>query len=131
MLTISAQSILWAALTLIYLVVIGGLLLRRGAAKQDARIARPFLTMLQVAAVSAVVFAMASVPSYVARVLNPEILPFIMPYTPILFVISFITFILKLESTRSGKYQAAVALWLAASVTAALMVAQIVQRAWL
>lgn len=129
MLTISSESLLWAAATLVYLVLVGGLLLKRGANKQDARISRPFITMGQVSFISAIVFSLASVPSYVARIVNPDILPFIMPYTPILFAISFIVFIKKLESNRSGRYQAGVALWLAASVTAALMVSQIILRA--
>ncbi|HAB92133.1 MAG TPA: hypothetical protein DCF43_07325 [Pseudomonas sp.] len=70
--------------------------------------------MLKVAGLSGVVFLLASVPSYVARVVNPEILPFIMPYSAVLFAVSFIVFIQKLESKRSGWYQMAVSLGLAA-----------------
>lgn len=129
MLTISVQSLVLASATVVYLVGVGGWLLKRSANKNDARLSQPFITMLQVAIISGVVFSLASVPSYVARIVNSDVLPFIMPYTPVLFVISFVVFLKKLESTRSGKYQAGVALWLAASVTAALMIAQIVQRA--
>ncbi|HKM27052.1 MAG TPA: hypothetical protein VJY57_06385 [Thiopseudomonas sp.] len=129
MLTISVQSLVLASATVAYLVGVGGWLLKRSANKNDARLSQPFITMLQVAIISGVVFSLASVPSYVARIVNSDVLPFIMPYTPVLFVISFVVFLTKLESTRSGKYQAGVALWLAASVTAALMIAQIVQRA--
>ena len=129
MLTISVQSLVLASATVAYLVGVGGWLLKRSANKNDARLSQPFITMLQVAIISGVVFSLASVPSYVARIVNSVVLPFIMPYTPVLFVISFVVFLTKLESTRSGKYQAGVALWLAASVTAALMIAQIVQRA--
>ncbi|HZJ91952.1 MAG TPA: hypothetical protein VFD09_02580 [Thiopseudomonas sp.] len=128
MLTISAGSLLLAAAALVYLVVVGGLLLNRSANKQDARIARPFITMLQVGGISGVVFAMASVPSTVARIVNPDILPFIMPYTPVLFVISFVVFLNKLESKRGGWHQAAVSLWLAALICAAFIVAQLVVR---
>lgn len=126
MLTISAESVLVAGATLVYLVAVGGLLLKRGANKHDARISQPFITMLQVTFISGVVFSLASVPSYVARIVNMDALPFIMPYAPVLFVISFVVFIKKLESKRSGKYQASVALWLAAAVTAVLLVGQIV-----
>ena len=129
MLTISAQSLVLAGATVAYLVGVGGWLLKRSANKNDARLSQPFITMLQVAIISGVVFSLASVPSYVARIVNSDVLPFIMPYTPVLFVVSFVVFLNKLESSRSGKYQAGVALWLAASVTAALMIAQIVQRA--
>lgn len=129
MLTISVQSLVLASATVAYLVGVGGWLLKRSANKNDARLSQPFITMLQVVIISGVVFSLASVPSYVARIVNSDVLPFIMPYTPVLFVISFVVFLTKLESTRSGKYQAGVALWLAASVTAALMIAQIVQRA--
>ncbi|NLD01452.1 MAG: hypothetical protein GX673_11845 [Gammaproteobacteria bacterium] len=129
MLTISAQSLVLASATVLYLVGVGGWLLKRSANKNDARLSQPFITMLQVALISGVVFSLASVPSYVARIVNSDVLPFIMPYTPVLFVVSFVVFLNKLESSRSGKYQAGVALWLAASVTAALMIAQIVQRA--
>lgn len=129
MLTISAQSLVLASATVLYLVGVGGWLLKRSANKNDARLSQPFITMLQVAIISGVVFSLASVPSYVARIVNSDVLPFIMPYTPVLFVVSFVVFLNKLESSRSGKYQAGVALWLAASVTAALMIAQIVQRA--
>lgn len=129
LLSISVESIFWVGATLIFLVLVGGLLLKRAAGKQDARLSRPFISMLQVVGISGMVFAMASVPSYVARIVNPEILPFIMPYTPILFAVSFIVFLLKLESKRSGRYQAAVALWLAALITAVFMLVQIVLRA--
>ncbi|MDY0206964.1 MAG: hypothetical protein RBR82_10120 [Pseudomonas sp.] len=128
MLTISAGSLLLVGAALVYLVVVGGVLLNRSANKQDACIARPFITMLQVGVISGVVFAMASVPSYVARIVNPEILPFIMPYTPILFAVSFVVFLNKLESKRSGWHQAGVSLWLAALICAAFIVAQLVIR---
>ena len=102
MLTLSLESMLWAAATFVYLVVIGGLLLKRAANKDDARITQPFISMAQVAFISGIVFALASVPSYVARIVNPNVLPFIMPYAPILFAISFVVFIKKLDSKRSG-----------------------------
>lgn len=129
MLTLSLESMLWAAATFVYLVLIGGLLLKRAANKDDARITQPFISMAQVAFISGIVFALASVPSYVARIVNPNVLPFIMPYAPILFAISFVVFIKKLDSKRSGRYQAGVALWLAALITSSILVAQIVQRA--
>ena len=106
-----------------------GLLLKRAANKDDARITQPFISMAQVAFISGIVFALASVPSYVARIVNPNVLPFIMPYAPILFAISFVVFIKKLDSKRSGRYQAGVALWLAALITSSILVAQIAQRA--
>lgn len=126
---ISLESLLWSCATLVYIFLTGALLLTLFANKPDRRIARPWLSMLQVTGISGIVFLLASVPSYVARVVNPDILPFIMPYTPILFVVSFIVFLLKLESKRSGRYQAAVALWLAALITAVFMLVQIVLRA--
>ncbi|HKM36835.1 MAG TPA: hypothetical protein VJY83_04250 [Thiopseudomonas sp.] len=128
MLTISAEPMLWAGAALVYIVIAGGVLLKRSAQQQDARITKPFITMLQVAGISSIVFAMASVPSTVARIVNPEILPFIMPYTPILFAVCFVVFINKLESKRSGWHQAAVSLWLAALICAAFIVAQLVVR---
>lgn len=128
MLTISAQSVLLAGATGVYLMVVGGLLLKRSLHKFEARIPRPFITMLQIAIASGVVFALASVPSYVARIVSSEVLPFIMPYTPILFAVSFIACIQKLESSRGGRYQAAVALWLAALISAAFIAAQVLVR---
>lgn len=124
MLAISSMTIFWAGATLIYLVLAGWLLLVLGAKQTDRRIAQPLLTMLKVAGLSGVVFLLASVPSYVARMINPEILPFIMPYSAVLFAVSFIVFIQKLESKRSGWYQMAVSLWLAAMLSAALIIAQ-------
>lgn len=128
MLAISPVTVFWACATLVYIVLAGWLLLLLGAKQEGRRIAQPLLTMLKVAGLSAVVFLLASVPSYVARVVNPEILPFIMPYTAVLFAVSFIVFIQKLESKRSGWYQAAVSLWLAALSSAALIVAQLILR---
>lgn len=124
MLAISSVTIFWACAALIYLVLVGWLLLAVGAKQTDRRIAQPLLTMLKVAGLSGVVFLLASVPSYVARMINPQILPFIMPYSAALFAVSFIVFIQKLESKRSGWYQMAVSLWLAAMLSAALIVAQ-------
>lgn len=128
MLAISPVTVFWACATLVYIVLAGWLLLLLGAKQEGRRIAQPLLTMLKIAGLSAVVFLLASVPSYVARVVNPEILPFIMPYTAVLFAVSFIVFIQKLESKRSGWYQAAVSLWLAALISAALIVAQLILR---
>ena len=85
--------------------------------------------MLQVGGVSGIVFALASVPSYVAQLVSPDILPFIMPYMPVLFVVSFVVLLLKLESRRSGRYQAAVALSMAATITVFFMLAQVVMQA--
>lgn len=124
MLAISSVTIFWACAALIYLVLVGWLLLVVGAKQTDRRIVQPLLTMLKVAGLSGVVFLLASVPSYVARMINPQILPFIMPYSAALFAVSFIVFIQKLESKRSGWYQMAVSLWLAAMLSAALIVAQ-------
>ena len=103
-----------ACATLVFVVLAGWLILALLAKQNDRRISRPLVTMLKVAGLSGVVFLLASVPSYVARVVNPEILPFIMPYSAVLFAVSFIVFIQKLESKRSGWYQMAVSLGLAA-----------------
>lgn len=128
MLAITPVTIFWACATLVFVVLAGWLILALLAKQNDRRISRPLVTMLKVAGLSGVVFLLASVPSYVARVVNPEILPFIMPYSAVLFVVSFIMFIQKLESKRSGWYQAAVSLWLAALISAALIVAQLILR---
>ena len=128
MLAITPITIFWACATLVFIVLAGWLILALLAKQNDRRISRPLVTMLKVAGLSGVVFLLASVPSYVARVVNPEILPFIMPYSAVLFVVSFIVFIQKLESKRSGWYQAAVSLWLAALISAALIVAQLILR---
>ncbi len=128
MLAITPVTIFWACATLVFVVLAGWLILALLAKQNDRRISRPLVTMLKVAGLSGVVFLLASVPSYVARVVNPEILPFIMPYSAVLFVVSFIVFIQKLESKRSGWYQAAVSLWLAALISAALIVAQLILR---
>lgn len=128
MLAITPVTIFWACATLVFVVLAGWLILALLAKQNDRRISRPLVTMLKVAGLSGVVFLLASVPSYVARVVNPEILPFIMPYSAVLFVVSFIVFIQKLESKRSGWYQAAVSLWSAALISAALIVAQLILR---
>ena len=128
MLAISPVTIFWACATLVYIVLAGWLLLFLGAKQEGRRIAQPLLTMLKVASLSGLVFLLASVPSYVARMVNPEILPFIMPYNAALFAVSFIVFIQKLESKRSGWYQMAVSLWLAALISAALIIAQLLLR---
>lgn len=128
MLAITPVTIFWACATLVFIVLAGWLILVLLAKQNDRRISRPLVTMLKVAGLSGVVFLLASVPSYVARVVNPEILPFIMPYSAVLFAVSFIVFIQKLESKRSGWYQAAVSLWLAALISAALIVAQLILR---
>lgn len=117
-------AIFWVCAALIFIVLASWLLLARCAKQIGRRISQPLITMMKVAGLSGLVFLLASVTSYVACMVNPEILPFIMPYSPILFAISFIVFIHKLESKRSDKYQAVVALWLAASVTAALIIGQ-------
>lgn len=114
MLAITPVTIFWACATLVFIVLAGWLILALLAKQNDRRISRPLVTMLKVAGLSGVVFLLASVPSYVARVVNPEILPFIMPYSAVLFAVSFIVFIQKLESKRSGWYQMAVSLGLAA-----------------
>ena len=114
MLAITPVTIFWACATLVFVVLAGWLILALPAKQNDRRISRPLVTMLKVAGLSGVVFLLASVPSYVARVVNPEILPFIMPYSAVLFAVSFIVFIQKLESKRSGWYQMAVSLGLAA-----------------
>ncbi|HHX36222.1 MAG TPA: hypothetical protein GX719_13240 [Gammaproteobacteria bacterium] len=126
MLTISYAKIVLSGVTLIYIIAVGWLLLTLFAKKPDMRVPRPLLTMFQVAMISSVVFMLASVPSIVARIVNPEILPFIMPYTAILLAVSFIAFILKLDSKRGGREQAAVALFFAASISVALLVAQLI-----
>jgi hypothetical protein len=128
MLAISVETLAWSAATLVYIVAMGWLLLTLFAKKPDMRIAKPLLTMIKIAGLSAVVFLLASVPSYVARVINPEILPFIMPYAAALLAVSFIVFIQKLESKRSGWHQAAVSLWLALLICAAFIVAQLILR---
>lgn len=128
MLAITPVTIFWACATLVFIVLAGWLILVLLAKRNDRRISRPLVTMLKVAGLSGVVFLLASVPSYVARVVNPEILPFIMPYSAVLFAVSFIVFIQKLESKRSGWYQAAVSLWLAALISATLIVAQLILR---
>ena len=114
MLAITPVTIFWACATLVFVVLAGWLILALLAKQNDRRISRPLVTMLKVTGLSGVVFLLASVPSYVARVVNPEILPFIMPYSAVLFAVSFIVFIQKLESKRSGWYQMAVSLGLAA-----------------
>ncbi len=114
MLAITPVTIFWACATLVFVVLAGWLILALLAKQNDRCISRPLVTMLKVAGLSGVVFLLASVPSYVARVVNPEILPFIMPYSAVLFAVSFIVFIQKLESKRSGWYQMAVSLGLAA-----------------
>lgn len=114
MLAITPVTIFWACATLVFIVLTGWLILVSLAKQSDRRISKPLVTMLKVAGLSGVVFLLASVPSYVARVVNPEILPFIMPYSAVLFAVSFIVFIQKLESKRSGWYQMAVSLGLAA-----------------
>lgn len=114
MLAITPVTIFWACATLVFIVLAGWLMLALLAKQNDRRISRPLVTMFKVAGLSSVVFLLASVPSYVARVVNPEILPFIMPYSAVLFAVSFIVFIQKLESKRSGWYQMAVSLGLAA-----------------
>lgn len=128
MLAISVETFAWSAVTLVYIVAVGWLLLTLFAQKPDMRIGKPLLTMTKIAGLSGVVFLLASVPSYVARVVNPDILPFFMPYTVVLFAVSFIVFIQKLESKRSGWHQAAVSLWLAALISGALIVAQLLLR---
>lgn|SRR5690554_5398828 len=122
------QAILTALAALIYVFAVGRLILKVFAQSANKVINKPTLTMLQAAILSGIVFVLASVPSFVARVVNPEILPFTMPYSIVLFAACFIVFIQKLESKRSGWYQAAVALWLAAMVSAALIVAQLLLK---
>ncbi len=124
----SMQAILMALAALIYVFAVGWLVLKMFAQSADKVINKPVVTMLQAAILSGIVFVLASVPSFVARVVNPEILPFTMPYSIVLFAACFIVFIQKLESKRSGWYQAAVALWLAAMVSAALIVAQLLLK---
>lgn len=122
------QAMLTALAALVYVFAAGRLILRLFAQSNDKAIRKPTLTMLQATILSGIVFVLASVPSFVAQVVNPEILPFTMPYSIVLFAACFIVFIQKLESKRSGWYQAAVALWLAAMVSAALIVAQLLLR---
>lgn len=124
MLVISSATLILTATTLIYIVAVGWLLLTLFAKKEDMRVARPLLTMLQIAGISGVVFMMASVPSYVASMLNPDILPFIMPYAGVLLAVSFVAFIIKLESKQGGWAQARVALSFAATISAALLLAR-------
>lgn len=126
MLGITSETLILTATTLIYIVAVGWLLLTLFAKKEGRRIARPLLTMLQVAAISSVVFMMASVPSYVASVVNPDVLPFIMPYAGVLLAVSFVAFIIKLESKQGGWAQAGVALSFAAAISAALLLARFV-----
>src|SRR5699024_7726533 len=115
------QAMLTALAALVYVFAAGRLILRLFAQSNDKAIRKPTLTMLQATILSGIVFVLASVPSFVAQVVNPEILPFTMSYSIVLFAACFIVFIQKLESKRSGWYQAAVALWLAAMVSAALI----------
>lgn len=122
------HAVLMALAAFAFVVAVGWLVLQTFATAEDKRIQRPVLTMLKVAVLSGIVFVLASVPSFVARVINPEILPFTMPYSIVLCAAGFIVFIQKLESKRSGWFQAAVALWLAAMISAALIVAQLVLR---
>ena len=122
------QAMLTALAALVYVFAAGRLILRLFAQSNDKAIRKPTLTMLQATILSGIVFVLASVPSFVAQVVNPEILPFTMPYSIVLFAACFIVFNQKLESKRSGWYQAAVALWLAAMVSAALIVAQLLLR---
>ena len=124
MLVISSATLILTATTLIYIVAVGWLLLTLFSKKEDMHIARPLLTMLQIAGISGVVFMMASVPSYVASMLNPDILPFIMPYAGVLLAVSFVAFIIKLESKQGGWAQARVALSFAATISAALLLAR-------
>lgn len=124
MLVISSATLILTATTLIYIVAVGWLLLTLFSKKEDMRIASPLLTMLQIAGISGVVFMMASVPSYVASMLNPDILPFIMPYAGVLLAVSFVAFIIKLESKQGGWAQARVALSFAATISAALLLAR-------
>ena len=124
MLVISSATLILTATTLIYIVAVGWLLLTLFSKKEDMRIASPLLTMLQIAGISGVVFMMASVPSYVASMLNPDILPFIMPYAGVLLAVSFVVFIIKLESKQGGWAQARVALSFAATISAALLLAR-------
>ena len=124
MLVISSATLILTATTLIYIVAVGWLLLTLFSKKEDMRVARPLLTMLQIAGISGVVFMMASVPSYVASMLNPDILPFIMPYAGVLLAVSFVAFIIKLESKQGGWAQARVALSFAATISAALLLAR-------
>lgn len=126
MLIISSATLVLSVITLTFVVAVGWLLLTVFANKPGMRIARPLLTMLQVAGVSSIVFMLASVPSYVARVVNPDILPFIMPYAAVLLAVSFIAFILKLESKAGGLAQAAVALGYAVALSAALTLVRFV-----
>ncbi len=51
-----------------------------------------------------------------------------MPYAAVLFAVSFIVLIQKLESKRSGWYQMAIALGLAALLCIAFMLANILLR---
>lgn len=120
----SLAAALVSLVTLAYVVLSGWLVLKLFAQQPDRYIAKPFISMLQVALISGVVFMLASVPSIVARVVNIEVLPFIMPYAAVLFAVSFVSFILKLESKRGGGYQAAVAASLAAVIAVALIVVQ-------
>lgn len=111
-----------------YVLVVGWLVLKVCAQSADKVIGQPLVTMLKAVILSGIVFVLASVPSFVARVINPDILPFTMPYSVVLFAACFIVFIQKLQSKRSGWYQATVALWLAAMISAALIVAQLLLR---
>jgi len=125
---ISSATVLWAFAALLYIIFAGWLLLALLAKQTDRRIAQPLLTMVKIAGLSGIVFMLASVPSYVAQVVNPEILPFIMPYAAVLFAVSFIVLIQKLESKRSGWYQMTIALGLAALLCIAFMLANILLR---
>ena len=120
----SLAAILTSLATLTYVVISGWLVLKVFAQQPDRRIAKPFMSMVQVALISSVVFMLASVPSIVARVVNTDVLPFIMPYGAVLFAVSFVSFILKLESKRGGGYQAAVAASLAGIIALTLVVVQ-------
>ncbi len=70
---ISSATVLWAFAALLYIVLAGWLLLALLAKQTDRRIAQPLLTMVKIAGLSGIVFMLASVPSYVAQMVNPEI----------------------------------------------------------
>src|SRR5699024_12280227 len=110
------QAMLTALAALVYVFAAGRLILRLFAQSNDKAIRKPTLTMLQATILSGIVFVLASVPSFVAQVVNPEILPFTMPYSSVLFAACFIVVVKKVESKRSGWCVAAQVVWLVSSV---------------
>ena len=126
MLIISSATLVLSVITLAFVVAVGWLLLTVFANKPGMRIARPLLTMLQVAGVSSIVFMLASVPSYVGREHEQNHVALSRPFAAVLLAVSFIAVILKLESKAGGLTQAAIALGYAVALSGALTLVRFV-----